>query len=234
MSMWNRLRCLCVMTVALLVAMPAMAAEEAKSPESAKTTTGLRGYYAIMAKELKLSPEQKEKLASAVAARGDALAKWDEANKAKLDELTEASKKAKETGDAEADKKVRAAAKELRDARTAISDGATNTLKEMLTAEQKDGFEAYNLYVGAMVKFAAAKLDKEQKAKAKELSIAAAKEVTPDIKPKALTAVKDALAAKISAEILTAEQREAMTKAAAERGKSKAKPEADDAGKKAE
>lgn len=226
MSTWKRLRCLGAAIVVLFAAMPMQAADEAKPVEKAKAdATGLRGYYAVMAKELKLTDDQKKQLVVAAAARTEALAKWDEANGAKLAELTAASKKAKDAGDTDASKKTGADAKALRDARGALSDSVTDKLKSMLTEEQKQSYEGYNLYVGATVRFAAAKMDKQQKAKAKELAFAAAKGVTPDLKAKALTALKDELAAKVSAEVLTAEQREAVAKAAADKTKSKAKPD---------
>lgn len=197
--------------------------EPTKTKTADKTPAGLQGYYMIIAKELGLSDDQKAKLTAAMAERSEAVKKWDEANGAKVKELTAAEAKAKEAKDAEGAKKVSAEIKTLKAGRTAIEDEGKAKFHALLTPDQKTHLQGYNLYVGAMTKFSKAELTDDQKTKAKTIALETGKSVAADTDAKALAKVKNDLAARIDKEVLTDAQREVLAKLAAEKSKPKVK-----------
>jgi len=201
----------------------ATTAESDKPKAKAKKDDGLQGYYSIIAKELSFTEDQKKQLQAAVVERNAELKKWDEANAAKVTELTEAEKKAKEANDAAGAKKAGDELKTLKKSRTVIEDGTKAKLQSLLTAEQKSHLQGYNLYVGAMTKFSKAELTEEQKNKVKTIALEAGKGLSPDLKGKDLTKPRDELAAKVEKDVLTQTQRDTLAKLAAEKAKPKEK-----------
>ncbi len=208
-------------------------AEKPKAKAKEKSAPGLQGYYAIVAGELKLTDEQRQKLIAALGERNEALKAWDQEHGGKLTEQTAAQKQAREAKDAAASKKAGDSLRELRAARAAVAEGGKARLIALLTPEQRLHLQGYDLYVGAMSRFAPAKLTDEQKAKAKVMALAAGRYTgTPD--EVALDNIKAELAAKVDKEILTDDQRQAMATAAEEKGKGKGKGKAPTPAPKAE
>lgn len=222
----------CLMLLLVLVALPvvAMAQDEekpkAKAKSKAKSADGLQGYYAIVASELQLSAEQRKQLGASLGDRNEAMKKWDAEHGAKLAELTAAEKKAKEAGDDAAAKQAGDELKKLRQSRIAIEDGGKAKLQAVLTPEQRSHLQGYNLYVGAMTRFSKAQLTDAQKVRAKAISLETGKALSLDISTKDLNKAKADLAARIEKEILTDEQRQVMSKAAAEKSPAKSKAKA--------
>ncbi len=218
-----------VLLMALLV-LPVVALaqneEKPKAKSKAKSADGLQGYYAIIAGELQLSAEQRRQLAASLGDRNEAMKKWDAEHGDKLAELTAAEKKAKEANDTAAAKQAGDDLKKLRQSRTAIEDDGKAKLQAALTPEQRSHLQGYNLYVGAMTRFSKAQLTDAQKVRTKAIAVETGKALSLDISTKDLNKVKTELAARIEKEVLTDEQREAMSKAAAEKGVAKSKAKA--------
>jgi Spy/CpxP family protein refolding chaperone len=202
-------------TLALLIASPAVLAEEGKAP-AAKSP--LRGEYAIMASELKLSDQQVADLAAKVKAKDEALAAWEKENGEKFKAAQEAAKKAKEGNDKEAAKKAAEELRALNEARAKIQSDAMTGIYALLTPEQKEAWEGFVLYRSAMARFRKAGLTEDQQKKVRELAGAAAKELsgaTGD--EKTVRQAKGQVQAKLAKDVealLTAEQKEALKSAA--------------------
>lgn len=212
-----------MMLLALLVMPMAARADDekpkAKEASKAKSKEGLQGYYAIIASELQLSEEQRTKLAAALASREGEIKKWDDENGAKLEELTAAQKKAKESGDAAAAKQAGDELKKLKQLRSAVEDESKTKWHAVLTPEQRSHLHGYNLYVGAMIRFSKLSLTDGQKVRAKAMAMEAGKALSPDVSDKDLSQAKLDLATRIEKELFTQEQHDAKAKAATEKGK---------------
>jgi len=171
-------------------------------PPRKRKAKGLRGEYAIMASELKLTDEQQKQLLEIVKARA-------EARKAKNAEAAELKKQYNEAKKA----KDKAKANELRAKLKALrGDPKADRAKilAILTDEQKAQWSVFQLYRNVCRKFGRAKLTDDQKTAIRALCAKDASKLTGDRKADA--AVMKSLAKRISADILTDEQREAMTK----------------------
>jgi Spy/CpxP family protein refolding chaperone len=217
--------------LAVLVAAPALLAEEAKAPAEGKAKasakesgdgkekSGLKGEYAIMASELKLTPEQQTQLAAKLAARDEALAAWKKGNAAKVESAQEALKKAKESGDKEAAKKAGDETKALNAGREKIMNDTTAAIRAILTPEQQQAWDGFTLYRQMMARYRKADLTEDQHKKARELCNAAGKEVAAG---KTKGAILETLGKDLEA-LLTAAQKEAVKpaeKAGAEKKRS--------------
>jgi len=103
------------------------AADDAKKEKKAqkkgrKAKSAVQGYYAIIAKAVDLSDEQKKAFEDAIKARKEALGKWDTDNKAAVDALKEQAGKARKDGNKDAAKQIGTKLKKLTAARTAIDN----------------------------------------------------------------------------------------------------------------
>lgn len=206
--------------LALLVASPVWAenekpakAEKAqntakKEMKKEKDTSGLKGYYAIMASVTGMDDAQKAQLKAKVDARDAALKAWDEANGEKVKQLSAASKAAQEAKDKAKVKQLTEEKKALVTERATLEKKHDEAIESLLTPEQKSKLAAHNVYTGTMGHYGKIKLTDEQKEKVRAM----AAEVTPKLpaegKPR-----KEAMTAfwtKVDNEVLTPEQREAL------------------------
>jgi len=182
-----------VLTLAMLalVGAPALLAEEAKpnaegkaraaAKEEAegkeKPASALKGEYAIMASELKLSDQQQVDVAAKVAARDEARAAWRKDNSAKFEAAQEALRKAKESGDKDAAKKAGDEIKAMNEAREKILADAADAIRAVLTPEQRQAWDGFSLYRQVMARYRKADLTEDQRKKARELCNEAGKEM---------------------------------------------------------
>lgn len=206
MSKWL----LCVLMALTLTAGSALAEDAAKpkkkKPARAKKArpkkakSGLRGEYAIMVSVLKLTDDQKAKLIEIVKAQGEAKKALAEKSAPLRKEMAEAKK----AGDKAKGKEIAAKLKELRGDRKA----SRAEIQAILTDEQKTAWAAFNVYRNACRKFAKCKLTDDQKKAIRDLCTKGDVKLTGD--KKADNAAIKALTDKISADILTDEQRKAM------------------------
>jgi Spy/CpxP family protein refolding chaperone len=200
------------LALAVLVAAPALLAEEAKAPKegkakaAAKESSGLKGEYAIMAGELKFTDAQKADLAAKVKAKAEALNAWETANGEKLKAAQETLKKARESGDKQATGKAAEELKTLRGAMEKIQADATAAIHAILTPEQQQAWEGFSLYRQAMARYKKVGLAEDQQNKIRELCNAAGKEVATG---KAKDEVRKTLDKDIAA-VLTPAQKEAL------------------------
>ncbi|MCE9589442.1 MAG: Spy/CpxP family protein refolding chaperone [Planctomycetes bacterium] len=180
-------------------------AEKAKAEGRApKAAPGLRGQYAIMASELKMTPEQQAQLQKKVEAREAAVKAWNEANGAKLAESQKALAEAKKNKDPKA-AELKAEVDKLAADKEKVNKDSMVEVERVFTPEQKKTWAGYEVYVGATGHFSRVKLSDEQKAKARQLA-----QDTSAILPaegKDRKAALNALYSKIEAEVLTDEQR---------------------------
>lgn len=214
--------------VAMLAAAPAVTAEEAtkektpaagqKAPPKEKgPQDALRGEYAIMAAECKLTPEQQETLKAKVAARRDAQEAWMKANGSKLEALQEAVKQPKDPNDKEAVQRAAEQLKALEADRLKIQATFEADLRAMMTPEQRQDWEAFKLYRPMMARYKKLNLAEGQVQKIRDAAAAAAKELA-EAKgdEKAAMGAKTEIVAKlrktVEETILTAEQREVLNK----------------------
>jgi len=212
--------------VLVLVAGPVALAEEAKEKAPAKEKAAakekpakdaLRGEYAIMVSECKLTDQQQADLKAKIKARDTALEEWTKANGDKLKAADEAAKKAREAKDKDAIKKTGDELKTLQTERTKITDQFETDVQAILTAEQKAAWAGFRVYRAAMMRYKKVNPSEEQTAKIKAACDQAAKEIG-EVKAdeKAAAKAKNEIQAKlqknIEETILTAEQREALAK----------------------
>jgi Spy/CpxP family protein refolding chaperone len=216
--MWYTLAVLAAMLVAASVA----TAEEktpAAQEKAAAVDKGdkLRGEYAILAAECKLTEEQQNTLKTKVAARRDAQEAWMKTNGSKLESLQETVKKPKDPNDKEAIKRASEELKALEADRLKIQATFEADLKALMTPEQQALWGAFRLYRPLMGRYKKLNLTEEQTKKAKDAAAAAAKElgeVKGDDKEarKAKADVAAKLRKTVEETILTAEQREILNK----------------------
>ena len=216
------------LALALLVAGPVLAQEEgaekpakaekaAKAPKAEKSA--LRGEYAIMASVCQMTDVQKTQLEAALKAKSDALAAWEEANKAKLEDMKKQQADAKEKGDKEALKRVGEETKALKEQLSALEAEHSTKIAAILTAEQCQMWEGFKLYRALMGRYSKAELDEGQKAKVRTLANEAAKKMqavtgTGKEAENAKNQIEKELKASVENDVLTAEQKEKMKPAA--------------------
>jgi len=203
------------LALVMLAAAP-LAAEEGKA-KAKPAADALKGEYAIMTAELKLTDQQQADLKAKVQAKAEALVAWEKANGEKLKAAQEAAKKAKEGGDKDAAKKAADELKTVEADRTKITADADAAIAAILSAEQKTAWECFKAYRAAMGRYRRVNPTDEQSAKIRVACAAACKEaaaVTGDEKVarKAKSEIEAKLRQTIENTILTAEQREALAK----------------------
>lgn len=205
----------------LTLACPTMAAKDDKkaADKAGKKKEGkgaLKGYYAIMSSVLDLSDEQKAQLTGKIEARNAALKAWDEGEKGqKFAELIKKSK--------DADKEIRKEVTALRKERAEVTASHQAKIMDVLTAEQKTTWEGHQLYTQMMRQFKKLAPTEAQEGKIRTLCAAKAADAQAAAgDAKALRKIRTDLAASITADVLTDEQRaKATTKREKPAGKGK-------------
>ena len=200
------------LAVSLLAAMAAgqdAPAKPKKPKGEAKDKSALKGEYAIVASELKLSDEKKAEFAKAVAEMNAARAEWTKANAAKLEELNKAAKAAKEAKDKEKAKELQKQLNELRASQEKATAEAQAKVRAVLTPEQQAQWQAFTVYRGLLGRYRKAELTDEQKEKVKALAAEASKQLSAATDAKAAGALKKDLDQKVAA-LLKPEQVEKM------------------------
>lgn len=179
-----------------------------KEMKKEKDTSGLKGYYAIMASVTGMDDAQKAQLKAKVDARDAELKAWDATNGEKLKQLSAANKAAEEAKDKAKVKQLTEEKKALVTERATLEKKHDAAIESLLTSEQKTKLAAHNVYTGTMAHYAKVPVTDAQKEKIRAM----AAEVTPTLpaegKPR-----KEALNAfwtKVDNEVLTAEQRAAL------------------------
>lgn len=191
-------------------------AKPKKAKGEAKAKSALKGEYAIVAAELKLSDEKKAEFAKAVEALNAARSEWAKANAAKLEELNKAAKAAREAKDKDKTKELQKQLAELKAQQEKITSDAQAKVRAVLTPEQQAQWEAFTLYRQVLRRYSKAELTDEQKDKAKALAAEAAKQISASTDAKAASALKKDLDQKVAA-LLTPEQTEKMKAPAAKK-----------------
>lgn len=200
---------------------PAKADTPAKADAPAKTdakTPELDEDSALLAKEAKLSDEQKVKLAETVAAAKASMAAWQTANKAKIDAFNKALADAREAQDRAAFQKAVDEAKPMLEESRALQHKHYKATMDILTVEQKSAWVGYILWNDMTTQCKPLNLTAEQTAKARTLCDSAGKELValPETdKPteedtKARQAIQKKLFNGLVDGILTEEQRTTM------------------------
>ena len=188
-----------------------------KAARAKKARSLIRGEYAMLANEAGLTDEQKAQLEAMLKEAKTAQAQAAQANKEKLAELKKKIADAKEAKNKVA---MKAAAKEMKDLRGAAAKAKKALwakVTAMLTPEQKVKWAGFKLYRSACGRLKKAKLTDDQKVAARKLCEATAKELGDLVlaqktkeNAKAIGQAIKKLQEKITADVLTAEQREAI------------------------
>lgn len=196
-----------------------------KAPKSA-----LYGEYAMMAKDLNLTPEQTSKLEALAAEHKKASAEWSNSNKEALTQASADAKSSDEATKKTGKEKSASLRKEMMEASKAYSDKAL----AILTPEQRTQFHANKLAAASERSFKSSKIEftAEQSAKIKALAADALKGVdTSD--DKAVRAAGAKLTSQIKENVLTSEQASLVPAPAVKAGSAtKAAPKAKPAVKK--
>jgi hypothetical protein len=176
-----------------------------------------------LVRECTLSEDQQADVRAKIKARDDILAKWDTENAEKMQAAETAAQDAKNAGDADKRKEASRTLKELRTEREESAGDAGAEILKVLTPEQKAAWQGYLLYQSTVKRYRRAELDEEQQKKIRDACDVAAKElgeVDQDAKPgKAQKAISEKLRWAIDVFVLTGDQREALTRKPARKGK---------------
>ncbi len=211
---------LCAALAVSLLASFALAQDAPAKPKrakgQAKDKSALRGEYAIVASELKLSDEKKAEFAKAVEALNTARSEWAKANAAKLEELAKALKAARDAKDKDKTKEIQKQLTELKAQQEKIAADAQAKVRAVLTPEQQTQWDVFNLYRQVLRRYGKAELTDQQKEKAKGLAAEAAKQLSATTDAKAASALKKDLDQKVAA-LLTPEQTAKMKAPAAKK-----------------
>ncbi len=189
---------------------------QSAAEKSEKEKPALRGEYAIMAAECRLSEEQAARLAEAVEARKAALDAWQKAHGEALAACEKKVAEARQAKDKEALAKAREEAKAASAGRHAVSDEHKARILAILDPDQRRAWEGFCLYRGVMRKIKRVEPTEAQITSVKAACAAAAREMLA-LEGAAKEAAQDAseireqLDARIKEEILTAAQREALS-----------------------
>jgi|GEM_PF-1098734 len=183
--------------------------EKAEKPAKEKKAPELRGQYAMMVSELNLNDEQKAKLTEAVKAKTEALAEWKKTNGQKMKELGAQMKEATEK-----DKKaeLKKQMDELGAQQKALAEKHDAAIRNVLTEEQKARWAGFMTYQQAMRLFRKVELTDEQKAKVKEICTKHADAYQKAADRKAKAEAMNQIKTEVSETVLTAEQKEAISK----------------------
>jgi Spy/CpxP family protein refolding chaperone len=163
----------------------------------------LKGYYAMMASQLKLSAEQQTKLAAIAEESSQAGKKWEEQNGEKLKQLKVAAK----GSDAAAAEKAKTELKTLDEEREKLKDQTEAKINDLLTPDQRIGWASSKLYLGASMSFSKAALTDAQKDQIRKLCDEAAKTQASATDKKSDSALKAELRKEITDKVLTDAQK---------------------------
>ena len=210
----------------LAVAMASTTALCAKKEKKAKGPQGLRGEYAIMAKVLEFTEDQKTQLGTALTACATEAKTWRETNADKLAEIKKQQAEARKNKDKDAMKKVAEQSKALRDEEAKIKGKSIAAAKALLTPEQKAKWDGFTVYRMAMRRIKKAELTDEQDAKVRQICTAKAAEILGAEKKAQGKAYKELTTAIIDS-VLTAEQKAKLTAKPAKKDPADKKPKPD-------
>lgn len=225
----KRLAWLCVGLAALVLATsPVLAADNAaEKPAKAEKPAGekkakpasdaLRGEYGMMASECGLTDQQQADLKAKLNARQQAMEAWQKDNGDRANALKDALKKAREAADKDAAKKAQADLAALTTEREKVDADSMAAILAIMNDEQKAKWQAFQVYRSVMGRYKRVSPTDEQVAKMKEAAAAAAKELsavtgTDKEARKAKGEIETKLRNTVEQTILTAEQREALSK----------------------
>jgi len=171
----------------------------------------LRGYWAMLAVELKLdeNPELKAKIEAKVKEGQEKLAAWEKANAAKLKEAREAMVEARKNKDRQAMQKARELMRPLIAERRKIEEENKAAVMALLSPAQRAQWKLAETYYQVVGRYARAGLTAEQKKQVRELCAKSAKALEGADK-RARSALMRKLHAEIEQKILTEEQREKL------------------------
>ncbi|MHC4200361.1 MAG: hypothetical protein ACYSU0_10240 [Planctomycetota bacterium] len=176
-----------------------------------------------LVRECTLSEDQQADVRAKIKARDEILAKWDTENAEKMQAAETAAQDAKDAGDADKRKEASRTLRDLRTEREESAGDAGAEILKVLTPEQKAAWQGYLLYQSTVKRYRRAELDEEQQKKIRDACDVAAKElgeVDQDAKPgKAQKAISEKLRWAIDVFVLTGDQREALTRKPARKGK---------------
>ena len=219
----------CCLAVTLCFSAATLAQEEVKKDVKAKVAkkarkarkkvVKLRGEYAIMSKTVVLTEEQQTQLKDVLDAATKASAELKKTNAEKAKALKQAVAAAKKKKDKEALQKAQADLKAQAEAGKTAAE-ALDTKKKadvmaLLNDEQKAKWQGFTAYRDTCKTYAKAGLTKDQKAKAREICTAAAKE------GKTGEELDKAIAEKVDADVLTDKQKARLKKIADQKAKAK-------------
>jgi len=172
----------------------------------------LRGEYAIMTSVCGLSEEQQKKIAEIVKRRSEAM----QASAEKRKEVAAARVEARKGNDAEAAKKAEADWKALNDERESMMKKSETELLAVLSDEQRAKWEQFSVLRSVKMKFPGVKFTDDQDARLRAAYVQHTTGVDlTDAKARNQAIAK--IVAVADKDILTAEQRKAMTMSLVER-----------------
>lgn len=192
------------------------AAQRAKtSPKSAQDT--VMEQQELVIRECKLNDEQQKTIKEKFQLKLEALETWEKANAEKVKAAGEAAKTARQGADAAAKKKAAGDLKELEANRTQATAEADKAILAVLSDEQKLTWAGVELAQATLPHYKKANLTDEQTAKIKAACLVAAKDLAAcsgdDKRAKqGKTTVQKSLSWAIDNVILTAEQRESVSR----------------------
>jgi len=172
---------------------------------------GVRGEYAILAKECDLTAEQREQVRAKIQANKAAIAEWQQQNGEKAKELQKAMKAARDAGNKEEMKRVGEQLKTLSAERRTLQSQTMTDVMSVLTGAQKAQWNAFRLYRIMMMRYKKAGLTEEQTAKIREMADQVGAGLDANDENAYRSAAKD-LAGKVAQSVLTEDQRRGLGK----------------------
>jgi Spy/CpxP family protein refolding chaperone len=173
--------------------------------------------WVVMAKEVELTADEQATLKQKVEAKQQALAEWEQANGAKLAELKKSYSEARKADEKDKAKEIRTEMGKLSAEQKKLAAEKNAECMAVLTAEQKDKWEGVQMFNKVVRRYRKVNLDDGQKTKMKGICIAGVKDIAAaDAKAKkaAIKKVEQDCTA-----VLTAEQREQVSKPKADKPK---------------
>lgn len=165
----------------------------------------------VLASEVKLTDEQKAKLAEKVASAQAALSKWDKDNAARRDAAVAELEKTREGSDPAAIDAAMFKVQAIRAEREKAEADQQAAVLAVLTGEQKNSWEGYKLYAGLLSVFGKFDLDLNQMDKVRAMSNAAAKDLAGATDEAARADGRKKLMTAVIAEVLSDRQRDQIT-----------------------
>ncbi|MCX7047752.1 MAG: hypothetical protein NTX50_19980 [Candidatus Sumerlaeota bacterium] len=186
-----------------------------RGPKSAQET--LQEQQELIIRECKLTDEQQKAIKEKFKLKMEALETWEKANAEKLKAADEAAKTARQGTDEAAKKKAASDLKDLTTARTQATAEADKAILAALTEEQQVIWAGVQLAQTTLPRYKKANLTDDQTAKVKSACLIAAKDLAAsagdDKKAKqGRSTIEKSLKWAIDNVILTAEQRETVTR----------------------